>query len=185
MRPNVVVVSPPRFDADLGVGIKSALRRRCVPTSGLVAGRSRTGCESGEARTLADSGAGGYVKNRETHRIDVGAARGPLVARVFERYATGDYSRKAITKLAFEMGLRHPRGDRRMTKSEVRRMLQRLVYTGEFMWMDKKYVGSHEPLITRETFDGVQAALRGRPPRQLVGHGIHDSRLGELELALR
>ncbi len=62
------------------------------------------------------------------------------------------------------MGLRHSRADRRMTKSEIHRMLQRLVYTGAFIWMGKSYVGSHEPLITKETFDEVQAVL-GRKPR--------------------
>jgi site-specific DNA recombinase len=71
----------------------------------------------------------GYVNNRVTHRIEVDSVRGPLVARVFDLYATGDYSLKAITRLAYEMGLSHPRADRRMTKSEIHRMLQRLVYT--------------------------------------------------------
>jgi hypothetical protein len=31
------------------------------------------------------------------------------------------------------------------------------------MWMGKRYVGSHEPLITAETFESVQAVLRRKP----------------------
>jgi len=98
-----------------------------------------------------------------THRIEVDPVRGPLVARVFELYATGDYSLKAITQLGYQTGLRHPRADCQMTKSEIHRMLQRLVYTGAFMWKGKRYVGSHESLITQETFDEVQAVLRRKP----------------------
>jgi len=120
----------------------------------------REKAEQGHWPTVAPVG---YVNNRVTHRIEVDPVRGPLVARVFELYATGNYSLKAITQLAYHTGLRHPRADRRMTKFEIHRMLQRLVYTGAFMWMGKRYVGSHEPLIVQETFDEVQAVLRRKP----------------------
>src|SRR6266849_5077525 len=112
----------------------------------------------------------GYVNNRTTRRIDVDPIRGPLVARVFTLYATGEYSLLSLTRTAYEIGLRHWRGDRRMTKSEIHRMLQNPIYTGDFLWMGKRRRGSHEPLITHETFDAVQAVLRRKPraryPRQ-------------------
>ena len=104
----------------------------------------------------------GYLNNPVTHRIDVDRLRGPLVVRVFELYASGMHSLSVITRLAFEIGLRHPRADRRMTKSEIHRMLQRLVYTGDFMWLGTRYHGSHEPLITDETFEQAQAVLQGK-----------------------
>jgi site-specific DNA recombinase len=106
----------------------------------------------------------GYVNNVVTHRIEVDPVRGPFVTRLFELYATGEYSLKTITRKAYEIGLRHPRADRRMTKSEIHRMLQRLVYTGEFVWKGTRYAGSHQPLVPCETFDAVQATL-GRKPR--------------------
>jgi site-specific DNA recombinase len=104
------------------------------------------------------------VNNVVTHRIEVDPVRGPFVTRLFELYATGEYSLKTITRKAYEIGLRHPRADRRMTKSEIHRMLQRLVYTGEFVWKGTRYAGSHQPLVPCETFDAVQATL-GRKPR--------------------
>ena len=82
------------------------------------------------------------------------------MARVFELYATGEYWLKAITERAHQLGLRHPRADRRMTKSEIHRMLQRLVYTGDFIWKGTRYAGSHEPLITRARFEDVHAVPR-------------------------
>ncbi len=105
----------------------------------------------------------GYVNNRTTRRIDVDPIRGPLVARVFTLYATGEYSLLALTRTAYTIGLRHWRGDRRMTKSEIHRMLQNPIYTGDFLWMGQRRRGSHEPLITHETFDAVQTVLRRKP----------------------
>jgi hypothetical protein len=100
----------------------------------------------------------------------VDAVRGVLVARLFELYATGEYSLKGITRKAYEIGLRHPRADRRMTKSEIHRMFDRLIYTGDFVWLGKRHKGSHDPLITHDTFERVQAVLRRKPraryPRQ-------------------
>ena len=105
----------------------------------------------------------GYVNNRTTRRIDVDPMRGPLVAQVFTLYATGEYSLLALTRTAYAIGLRHWRGDRRMTKSEIHRMLQNPIYMGDFLWMGKRRRGSHEPLITQETFDAVQTVLRRKP----------------------
>jgi DNA invertase Pin-like site-specific DNA recombinase len=109
----------------------------------------------------------GYANNRTTRRIDVEPGRGALVARVFELYATGEYSLLALTRKAYEIGLRHSRGDRRMTKSEIHRMLQNPIYTGDFRWLGKIHHGSHEPLITHETFAKVQAVLGGKPRQRL------------------
>ena len=81
------------------------------------------------------------------------------MARVFELYASGVYSLKALTVKAFEIGLRHPRGDRRIAKSEMHRMLLNPIYTGDFLWLGQRRRGSHEPLVSRETFDRVQAVL--------------------------
>src|SRR5205823_5668198 len=39
----------------------------------------------------------GYVNNRVTRRIDVDPIRGALMTRVFELYASGEYSLKALT----------------------------------------------------------------------------------------
>lgn len=43
-------------------------------------------------------------------------------------------------------------------------MLGRLIYSGDFVWLGQRYRGSHAPLITRATFDQVQAVLQRKPP---------------------
>ena len=89
----------------------------------------REKAEQGHWPTVAPVG---YLNNRQTHRIDVDPARGPLVAEVFALYGSGDYSLQALRQRARELGLTHWRGDRPLAKSELHRMLQNLIYTGDF-----------------------------------------------------
>ena len=71
------------------------------------------------------------------------------------------------------MGLRHPRGDRRLANSEIHRMLRNPIYVGDFLWCGKRHRGSHEPLVTRDVFDIVQAELGGKPrPRSGKRHAF-------------
>ena len=50
-----------------------------------------------------------YVDNLATHRIEADPTRGPLIAKLFEWYATGAYSLRAVTAKAHSAGLTHPR----------------------------------------------------------------------------
>jgi DNA invertase Pin-like site-specific DNA recombinase len=92
----------------------------------------------------------GYQNNLETKRIEVDPSRGPLVAKLFEWYAAGDASLKELTARAFSAGLTHPRSGRKMTKSEIHRILHNPLYHGEFLWTGNRHRGVHEPLISRE-----------------------------------
>jgi len=105
----------------------------------------------------------GYLDNLSTHRIEVDPARGPLIAKLFEWYASGNYSLKALTAKAHAAGLTHPRSGRRMMKAEIHRILQNPIYTGDFRWHGKLFHGSHEPLISRVMFAAVQAVLNRKP----------------------
>jgi hypothetical protein len=86
-----------------------------------------------------------------------------VIAQLFELYATETYSLKKLTAEAKAIGLTHPRSGRAIMKAEVHRLLQNPIYYGDFIWLDVRYQGSHEPLITRERFDQVQAVLRRKP----------------------
>jgi hypothetical protein len=50
-----------------------------------------------------------------------------------------------------------------MMKAEIHRILQNPIYTGDFRWHGKLFHGSHEPLISEETFTAVQAVLNRKP----------------------
>ena len=82
----------------------------------------------------------GYRNNTTTRRIDIDPERGPLVAKLFEWYPRGDVSLKELTQRAFSIGLTHNRsrsGPRRMTKSEVHRLLRNPIYVGDFLWWNR------------------------------------------------
>jgi site-specific DNA recombinase len=116
----------------------------------------REKAEQGHWPTVAKVG---YRNNLETKRIELDPVRGPLVAKLFEWYARGNVSLKELTARAFSAGLTHPRSGRKMTKSEIHRMLRNPIYYGDFLWKGKLYRGLHEPLISRELFDAVQAVF--------------------------
>ena len=50
-----------------------------------------------------------------------------------------------------------------MTKSELHRMLQNPIYTGDFRWLGTIHRGSQTPLISHELFARVQAVLQHKP----------------------
>ena len=101
----------------------------------------------------------GYRNNRRTHLVEPDPDRASAVRRLFERYAVGDISLKELTASAFADGLTHPRSGRRMTKSEIHRMLHNPIYYGDFFWKGKHYKGSHDPIVSKELFDGVQSTF--------------------------
>ena len=108
----------------------------------------------------------GYVNNRETKRIEPDPERGPLVARLFERYACRDISLKGLVAWAYSAGLTHPRSGRRLTRSEIHRVLHDHVYYGDFRWNGDWYHGSHQPIISRDLFEQVQAVFaEGNRPK--------------------
>jgi site-specific DNA recombinase len=74
----------------------------------------REKAEQGHWPTVAHIG---YRNNLQTKRIDVDPERGPLVAKLFEWYARGTLSLKAITMKAAVHGLTHPRSGRRLARS--------------------------------------------------------------------
>jgi Recombinase/Recombinase zinc beta ribbon domain len=96
------------------------------------------------------------------------------LTRVFELYASGDYSLKALAAKANDMGLRHSRSDRKMTTSELHRLLKNPIYVGDFRWLGQVHRGSHEPLVSRETFDRVQEVMEGKGTiRRRHGKRLH------------
>ena len=77
---------------------------------------------------------------------------------MFELYATGNYSLKALLEAMHKEGLRTREG-RRLQKSRLHELLSHPFYYGKIPWKGELYAGEHEPLITRDLFDAVQVKL--------------------------
>jgi hypothetical protein len=81
---------------------------------------------------------------------------------MFEWYGGGRYSVKEITPMAREAGLAFRKSGNSMPRSSVHKILRNPIYIGQFVWNGKSYFGSHEPIVSRELSDKVQAVLDGR-----------------------
>lgn len=84
---------------------------------------------------------------------------GPLVQKVFERFATGNYTLSEIADFAWEEGLKSK--DSKSIKNIYspntwRNRLKDLQYTGIFYHEDEKIAGEYDPLINSELFYTVQ-----------------------------
>ncbi len=99
----------------------------------------------------------------EVRTVVIDPERAPIIRWAFETYATGLYSTADMMLLLEARGLRI-RGDRRrapqpVSLSGVHNMLSCPYYAGVVTYRGKHYPGRHEPLVTQELFDQVQAVL--------------------------
>jgi len=94
----------------------------------------------------------------------------PIITDIFERFAAGGHSVKTLVKEMNSEGVQL-RG-RRLQGSSVHQILRTRLYTGDFDWDGTTYVGTHEPLVSRETWQRVQDLLdaRGKNRTRKVKH---------------
>jgi DNA invertase Pin-like site-specific DNA recombinase len=81
---------------------------------------------------------------------------GPTIARLFDRFAQGDVSIKALAREFTTI-----RG-RRFFPAQIRQALRKRIYTGEFDFDGVTYKGRYKPLVSRQTWERVQTVLDGR-----------------------
>jgi site-specific DNA recombinase len=109
----------------------------------------------------------GYQNNLATHRIEPDPQRAPIIVQLFEWYASGEYSLKALTKKAAAAGLTNRTGGTPLVKAKIHQLLQNPIYYGEFYWLDQLHQGLHTPLISRDLFTRVQEVFASaNRPRQ-------------------
>ncbi len=102
----------------------------------------------------------GYKNNKETRMIEVYEPDALWVRRMFELYASGNYSLNALRDVLYEEGMRFRPSQPKIHKSTLAKMLQNIIYTGDFYYKEHFYKGKHKPIIplslyeqTQETFD--------------------------------
>lgn len=91
----------------------------------------------------------------------------PIIRHVFDLFLTGAYTPRQIVLLAQnEWGFMTPRarrsGGRPLGRSTIYRTLSNPFYKGEILWGGVSHAGRHEPMLTAQEFDRVQALLNGR-----------------------
>ncbi|MBP6948758.1 MAG: recombinase family protein [Candidatus Pacebacteria bacterium] len=108
----------------------------------------------------------GYLNQRHMDRkcqVVIDPDRAPVVKKMFEKVAYEKWSgRKVYNWLRFEANF-YTRGNKPLTLSGVYRVLTHSFYYGVFERPKNSgnwYQGKHEPIITKELFDQVQAQLK-------------------------
>jgi site-specific DNA recombinase len=86
----------------------------------------------------------------------------PIIARLFEWYATGQLSLKEAAKKAQAASLVYRKSGAKVPVSTVHNILRCRLYTGMFNWKGKLIQGKHQPLISTELWERVQGVLDGR-----------------------
>lgn len=94
--------------------------------------------------------------------IEVDLELAPIVTKLFEWYATGNYSLRDVTKKARSAGLVFRKSKDPVPTSIIHRILRSRFYTGDFDFLGKTYRGKHAPLISCELWERVQAILDRR-----------------------
>ena len=101
----------------------------------------------------------GYVNNLVSHRIEPDPERAPIIVKLFEWYASGEFSLKVLTKKAVAAGLTNRTGGGPLARSRIHQVLQNPIYYGEFYWLGQLHTGLHKPVISRDLYDRVQAVF--------------------------
>ena len=112
----------------------------------------------------------GYCNNHLTRRMEPDPIYSEHIKQIFELFATGRYSLKSLAKKIQELGFIHPQSKKLFSKSSLHRILTHPIYYGLLKWAEVQVKGNHQPLITKELFDKVQAILNAK------NHGIETKR---------
>jgi site-specific DNA recombinase len=100
---------------------------------------------------------------RELRSVEIDPERGPLVRWAFEAYATGDWTLPLLREELTDRGLTTRPGPhtpaRPISRSALHGVLRNPYYTGVVVHRGVQYPGKHEPLINKELFALVEAAL--------------------------
>jgi site-specific DNA recombinase len=98
----------------------------------------------------------GYQNNKLENSIEIDPQKAPVAKRMFELYASGQYSLSALrVVLRKELGVN-------LAKGYLDRLLKNPFYTGQFYWEDRLYRGTHAPLVSPDLFERAQDVFRGR-----------------------
>ena len=109
----------------------------------------------------------GYLNNPKTRMIDIDCEKSNRVKKLFELYATGEYTLKSLANWCKEKNLRGNL-DKEVAISNVQKILQNIFYIGLMKYGGEIFEGKHEPLIPKKLFDKCQEVMAKRGKVQEV-----------------
>jgi site-specific DNA recombinase len=94
--------------------------------------------------------------------IAVDTAVAPIVAKLFDWYASGGIALKEAAKKVQAAGLVYGKIGAKVPVSIVHKILRNRLYTGQLEWNGKLIEGKHEPLVSIDLWERVQGMMDGR-----------------------
>lgn len=113
-------------------------------------------------KTIGETGHKIHVINEDT---------APLVRKMFELYATGNYSIKRLSIKMYAEGMRSQLGHK-LPHSRIHSLLREPFYIGKIKWNNELYDGKHEPMISTELFNKIQNMLTNRTTPKYRKHNF-------------
>ena len=110
----------------------------------------------------------GYLNDKKTKSIIIDPDKAPLVRKIFEAYATGNYTLSALRKMIGDLGLTGNKG-KELVLSHYQHILKNNIYHGILYFGGEFYEGKHEPLITKKLFDTCQEVMKRKSKPQHKG----------------
>jgi DNA invertase Pin-like site-specific DNA recombinase len=109
----------------------------------------------------------GYMKEKRMDRkceTLLDPERAPIIKKMFEKVAYEHWSgRKIYNWLKFDLNLRTAVGKKHLSLGNIYKILDNTFYYGVFEYPRRSgnwYTGKHEPIVTKELFDLVQAQIK-------------------------
>ena len=109
----------------------------------------------------------GYLNNPKTRMIDIDKDKASKVRKLFELYATGEYTLKSLANWCKEKNLRGNL-NKEIAVSNIQKILQNVFYIGLMKYRGEIFEGRHEPLISKKLFDKCQEVMSKRGKVQEV-----------------
>ena len=105
----------------------------------------------------------GYLNHGAAQAKTIDPEKGSLVRQAFELYVGGKWSIPTLVDELYRRGLRNRAGGR-VTKNGLHTILRNPFYAGvmRISATNETFLGNHESLISKSTFDRVQDILHGR-----------------------
>ena len=123
----------------------------------------RTRCEMGLRPSMAPTG---YLNEKHVDKkcqVKVDPKRSIVVRQIFEKVANDSWSGRQIFRWLKKMGFKTKHG-KALVLGNIYLLLRNPFYYGEFEYpigSGQWYKGAHQPIITKELFDKVQATIHG------------------------
>jgi site-specific DNA recombinase len=103
----------------------------------------------------------GYLNDYRTKRIIVDPERAPVMRQAFETYATGKVTFDDLRQFFATRGIR-TRNGKLLARAHMSKIFSNPFYYGHFYYAGEVHEGKHEPIISKEVFDKVQAVINHR-----------------------